>query len=242
MAAAERAPPTPPQKKKDANSRAGGVGKGRPTFASSTLDHQSHAESQGNRTGHAFATSMRAHPNRGKFLEFCFLSICTVAWLCSHACPGKHWPTCFDQTCGYPGEGPLTTLDSPEAPEPSLTPTQELRTCCMVRRKVCRACESSLAPKCQTWACSAECEASSCERAVLPTDGCLCRLGALKVFTPRGLVAARRQECPVSRRTRGRRSTSRLPRSKTRRGTGRASGLAGCTAAGAGRARAANAD
>ena len=28
----------------------------------------------------------------------------------------------------------------------------------MVRRKVCRACESSLTPKCQTWACSAECE------------------------------------------------------------------------------------
>ena len=89
-------------------------------------------------------------------MKFCFLSICTVAWPCSHACPGRRWPTCFDQTCGYPGEGPLTTLDSLEAPEPSLTPTQELRTCCMVRRKtkggkwknqVCRACESSLTPK-----------------------------------------------------------------------------------------------
>ena len=57
----------------DATHRAGGVGeRERPTFAGSTLDHQSHAESQGNRTGHAFATSMRAHPNRGKFLKFCF--------------------------------------------------------------------------------------------------------------------------------------------------------------------------
>ena len=60
----------------------------------------------------------------------------------------------------------MTTLDSPEAPEPSLTPTQEFSTCCMVRRKVCRACESFLTPKkngytctkCQTWACSVECE------------------------------------------------------------------------------------
>ena len=52
-------------RKKDANSRAGGVGKGAPQFRRFTLDHQSHAESQGNRTGHAFATSMRAQPNRG---------------------------------------------------------------------------------------------------------------------------------------------------------------------------------
>ena len=54
--------------------------------------------------------------------------------LCS-AHPGRHWPTCFDQTCGYPGEGPLTTLDSPDAPAISLTATQEIKTCDMVRRK-----------------------------------------------------------------------------------------------------------
>ena len=48
---------------------------------------------------------MRAHPSLGKFMKCCFLSICNVAWLCSHARPGRHWPTCFDQTCGCPGEG-----------------------------------------------------------------------------------------------------------------------------------------
>ena len=56
--------------------------------AGSTLDHQSHAESQGHRTGHTFATSMRAHSSRGKFLKFRFLSVCTVAWLCSRARQG----------------------------------------------------------------------------------------------------------------------------------------------------------
>ena len=26
-----------------------------------------------------------------------------------------HWPACYDQTCGYPGEGPKTTPDSLDA-------------------------------------------------------------------------------------------------------------------------------
>ena len=130
-AAAERAPPTPPQQKKTTEPEA--LAKGS-TFSGPAY-HESHAESQRHGTRHAFATSMRANPSLGKFLNFCFLAICTVACCCSHARPGRRWPTCFDQTCGYPGEGPLTTLDSPEGPEPRLTPTQELRTCVMVRRK-----------------------------------------------------------------------------------------------------------
>ena len=85
----------------DANHRAGGVGeKERSTVAGPTFIHESHAESQGHGTGHAFATGMRAHPGLGKFLKCCFLATCTVAWFCSHAHPGRHWPTCFDQTCG----------------------------------------------------------------------------------------------------------------------------------------------
>ena len=130
-AAAERAPPTPPQQKKTTEPEA--LAKGS-TFSGPAY-HESHAESQRHGTRHAFATSMRAYPSLGKFLNFCFLAICTVACCCSHARPGRRWPTCFDQTCGYPGEGPLTTLDSPEGPEPRPTPTQELRTCVMVRRK-----------------------------------------------------------------------------------------------------------
>ena len=80
--------------KEDANNRDGGFGeRERPTFAGSNLDHRSHAEPKGYRTGHAFATSRCAQPRNGKFVKFCFLSICIVAWLCSHARPGRHWPT-----------------------------------------------------------------------------------------------------------------------------------------------------
>ena len=83
----------------------------------------------------ALAASMRAYPGTGKFLRFCIASLCIVAWVCSSTHPVRHWPACFDQTCGYPGEGPLTTLDSPDAPGMCLTPTQELRTCVVLRRK-----------------------------------------------------------------------------------------------------------
>ena len=129
----------------------------------------------------------------GAILQTSSAILCQGRWVkflppchrfCSHARPGRHWPTCFDQTCGYPGEGSLTTLNSPDVPEPSLTPTQELNTCVMVRRRtkgdkwssqVCRACESSLTPKqnghtctkCQTWACSA-----ACGRAVVSMHCC----------------------------------------------------------------------
>ena len=123
---------------------------------------------------------MRARPSLGKFLNFCRLSLCTVAWFCSRAHPGRHWPTCFDQMCGYPSEGPLTTLNSHDAPGMWLTPTQEITTCDMVRRKtkekrggheLCRACEplppspALLQPRqnglkcrqCHVWACNAAC-------------------------------------------------------------------------------------
>ena len=107
----------------------------------------------------------------GKLLRFCLLSFCTVAWFCTRECPGGHWPACYDQTRGFPGEGPL---DSPDM-GPSLTPTQELQTCSLKRRttrgikwenRVCRACEKVLKPKqnghtclvCRAWACSAPCE------------------------------------------------------------------------------------
>ena len=85
--------------------------------------------------------------------------------------PVRHWPACFDQTCGYPGEGPLTTLDSPEAPGMSLTPTQGFMTCDMIKRKtrekegpheICGACGSTLrrrqnglkCRKCHVWPCN----------------------------------------------------------------------------------------
>ena len=49
---------------------------------------------------------------------------------------------------------------------------------------------------------------SCCEHALLPSDRCLRRFGALGVFTPRDLAAARLKGRLVRRRTRGRRSTS----------------------------------
>ena len=100
----------------------------------------------------AFETCMCDHPSLGKFLKFCFTSFALLLG----SAPGRHWPACFDQTCGNPGEGPLTTLESPDAPELRLTPTQKITTCDMVRRKtkekrsghqLCRACESPLQPR-----------------------------------------------------------------------------------------------
>ena len=125
-AAAEREPPTPPQQKTRTTELEALANGSAPLSQVQFLT--SHAESQGHGTRHAFATSTRANPSLGdKFLKFCSLVICTAACFCPHARPGRRWPTCFDQTCGYPGEGPLTTLDSPEEPEPSLIQTQELR-------------------------------------------------------------------------------------------------------------------
>ena len=87
----------------------------------------------------------------------------------------RYWPDCFDQTCGFPGEGPKTTLDSSDDIGPSLTPTQEMRACVMTRRRtrgetwdneVCRVCEKVMehrqnghtCVKCRAWACTAPCE------------------------------------------------------------------------------------
>ena len=74
------------------------------------------------------ATRMRDHPGIGKFLRVCVTFLWIVAWVGSGMHPGRHWPACKDQTCGYPGEGPLTSLDSPDAPGMCLTPTQEFVT------------------------------------------------------------------------------------------------------------------
>ena len=120
-----------------------------PVLAGPKAVSSSNAESQRHGTSGVVATCMCDHPSSGKFLKLCIASPYTVAWVCSSTHPGRHRPACFDQTCGNSGEGPLTTVDSPDVPEPSLTPTQELRTCDMVRRKttekrggheVCRAC------------------------------------------------------------------------------------------------------
>ena len=75
------------------------------------------------------------------------------AWFCSCAHPGRHWPACFELTCGCPWEGPLTTPDTPDAPGMCLAPTLGIMACGMVRRKtkekrgrrmVCRACGTPL--------------------------------------------------------------------------------------------------
>ena len=165
-----------PTTEKDANRGAGDSGeRERPTCAGPAVINESHAEFKGHRIRHAFATSMCAHPGIGKLLRFCLLSFCAVAWFCTRECPGGHWPACYDQTRGFPGEGPMTTLDSPVISGPSLTPTQELQTCVLKRRKtrgikwesrVCSSCEKVLKPKqnrhtcvvCPAWACSAPCE------------------------------------------------------------------------------------
>ena len=62
-------------------------------------------------------------------LGLCIASPCIASWICSSTHPARHWPACFDQTCGHPGEGPLTTLDSPEVAGMIMTPTQGFMTC-----------------------------------------------------------------------------------------------------------------
>ena len=93
------------------------------------------------------------HPSIGKFVRFCITFLCIAAWVCSSTHPGRDWPACFDQTCGYPCEGPLTNLDSLEAPGMCLTPTQGFMTCDMIKREtrekegpneICKACGSTL--------------------------------------------------------------------------------------------------
>ena len=62
---------------------------------------------------------------------------------------------------GQPAKVLMTTLDSPDILGPNLTPTQELQTCVLKRRKtrgirwenrVCRACEKVLKPNQAEWA------------------------------------------------------------------------------------------
>ena len=95
----------------------------------------------------------------------------------------KETLACFDQTCVYPGEGQLTTLDAPVVQDMCLTPTQEFVTCAMVRRKTrekmnekCGACEPTLEPrkngykcrKCNVWACNAACARDAADLHICP--------------------------------------------------------------------------
>ena len=114
-AGAERTPMAPPPKKTGTAAPAAVEQVWYPAIAGPTVVGTSHAESQKHGTFGAVATCMCDHPSIGKFLRGCITILCIVALVCSGAHPGRHWPTCFDQTCGYPGEGPLTTLDSPDA-------------------------------------------------------------------------------------------------------------------------------
>ena len=134
----------------DAHRGASGCGAGwSPVHAGPKVISASHDESRRHGTSGAVATRLWDHPSIGKFLRGSITILCIVACVGSGTHPERHWPACFDQTCGYPGEGPLTTLDSPEAPGMSLTPPQEFMTCDMIRRKTkgkrgplmtCRAC------------------------------------------------------------------------------------------------------
>ena len=109
-------------------------GAGGPIFAGPEVVSTSHDESRRHGTFGVVATCMCDHRSSGKFLRFCITFLCIVAWVCSGTHLERDWPACFDQTCGYPGEG-LTSLDSPDAPGMCLTPTQEFMTCDMIRRK-----------------------------------------------------------------------------------------------------------
>ena len=154
----------------DAHRGAGGSGAAQSPKVVST----SHDESQRHGTFGVVATCICDHPSIGRFLRFCITFFSIVAWVCSSTHPERHWPACFDRTCGYPGEGPLTTMDSPDAKGMCLTPTQEIMMCDMIRRKtketrgpymLCRACWNTLTRthngrkcrKCHAWACNAAC-------------------------------------------------------------------------------------
>ena len=97
-------------------------------------------------------TARACSPGTGKLLRYCTMHLSVAVALSPSTHAKSHWPDCFHQTCGFPGEGPMTTLDSPDAIGPSLTPTQELMACVMTRRRtrgekweseVCKVCEKS---------------------------------------------------------------------------------------------------
>ena len=92
-------------------------------------------------------------------------------WLWARTSVGRAWPACFDQTCGYPGEGPITTLDEPRMPDQCCAPIQEHLACATARRRTkeklvghetCVFCKEALRPRknclkcctCSTWTCS----------------------------------------------------------------------------------------
>ena len=99
---------------------------------------------------------------------------------------GRAWPACFDQTCGYPGEGPITTLDEPRMPDQCCTPTQEHLARATARRRTneklvgdetCVFCKEALRPRknclkcctCSTWTCSVL-STGSCHTETSPCD------------------------------------------------------------------------
>ena len=92
----------------DAHRSANGCGaRWSPVLVSPKNVSTSCVESQRHGTFGVVATCMRDLPSIGKFEVFASRFFGIVAWVFSSTHPGKHWPTCFDQTCGYPGEGPL---------------------------------------------------------------------------------------------------------------------------------------
>ena len=94
----------------DAHCGASGCGAGWcPVLAGPKVVSTSSDDPQRHGTSGAVATCVCDHPSTGKFLRVCITFLCIEGWLCSSTHPGRHWPACFDQTCGYPGEGPLTT-------------------------------------------------------------------------------------------------------------------------------------
>ena len=94
------------------------------------------------------------------------------------------WPACCDRACGFPGEGPLTSLDGPDVPDTCITRTQEFRTCAVVRRERkeymvgderCASCESSLRPRQLCLKCS-NATRCGCARQLVPELLRICTL------------------------------------------------------------------
>ena len=128
-------------------------------------------------------------------LKACTLLLCVAVAMSPNSNAKRYLPDCFDQTCGFPGEGPKTTLDSSDDIGPSLTPTQEMRACVMTRRRtrcekweneVCRVCDKvmehrqsgRICVKCRAWACTAPCEQAL-------VDMCCCRMSGVASHVPK---------------------------------------------------------
>ena len=134
-----------------------------------------HAESQGHGTLEPHDAYSCNDPGPGRQMTCWLFWLYLSGWLWATSL-GRAWPACFYQTCGYPGEGPITTLDEPRMPDQCCAPIQEHLACATARRRTkeklvgdetCVFCKEALRPRKNCLKC---CTCSTLTCSVLSTD------------------------------------------------------------------------